>query len=146
VTLLHDTVMRLLDTVQDPCSARMGAPLGLVEMGLVESVVIEDTVIRIRMILTGPGCFFYFQFADQITRTLEPVAEGRGVDVVIDDAILWTRDRMSPKGRPKRELPRSDSAEGRPLGPKGRPEANEPPACHAAGSPVGAIPVRSVGA
>lgn len=95
MTPLHDTVMQLLDTVQDPCSVRMGKPLGLVAMGLVESVAIDGEAIRIRMILTGPGCFFYFQFADQITRTLAPVAEGRDIDVIIDDTILWTRDRMT---------------------------------------------------
>ena len=92
---LYDTVMQLLDTVQDPCSVRMGTPRGLVGMGLVESVAIHDAAIRIRMVLTGPGCFFYFQFADQITQTLAPIAEGRDIDVVIDDTILWTTDRMN---------------------------------------------------
>jgi hypothetical protein len=40
MTLREDTVLRLLDQVQDPCSVRMGKPLGLVGMGLVESVTI----------------------------------------------------------------------------------------------------------
>jgi metal-sulfur cluster biosynthetic enzyme len=95
MTLLEDTVVQLLDTVQDPCSVRMGKPLGLVSMGLVESVAIDDQAIRIRMVLTGPGCFFYFQFADCIAKRLEAIAEGRDIDVVIDDAILWTKDRMN---------------------------------------------------
>jgi metal-sulfur cluster biosynthetic enzyme len=64
-------------------------------MGLVESIAIENDAIRIRLVLTGPGCFFYFQFADAIEATLAPVAAGRRVEVDIDDTVLWTRDRMS---------------------------------------------------
>jgi len=94
MTLDQDTVMQILDTVIDPCSARMGKPLGLVGMGLIESVSIDDRTVEIRLVLTGPGCFFYFQFAECIARALEPVAGGREIDVVIDDTILWTKDRM----------------------------------------------------
>lgn len=95
MTLDEDTVLRLLDAVQDPCSVRMGKPRGLVGMGLVESVTIDERTIGIRLVLTGPGCFFYFQFADCITRVLEPVACGRDIDVAIDDTILWTKERMN---------------------------------------------------
>ena len=94
MTLREDTVLRLLDQVQDPCSVRMGKPLGLVAMGLVESVTIDDRRIGIRLVLTGPGCFFYFQFAECIAKVLEPVAGGREIDVAIDDTVLWTKDRM----------------------------------------------------
>ena len=93
--LREDTVLRLLDQVQDPCSVRMGKPLGLVGMGLVESVTIDESTIAIRLVLTGPGCFFYFQFADSIAKLLEPVKSGREIDVTIDDTVLWTKDRMS---------------------------------------------------
>jgi len=94
MTLSRDTVMRLLDTVEDPCSVRMGKPLGLVGMGLVEAVSIDDRTVRIRLVLTGPGCYFYFQFAECITRVLEPVAGGREIDVAIDDTVMWTQDRI----------------------------------------------------
>jgi metal-sulfur cluster biosynthetic enzyme len=90
----QEMVMQLLDTIQDPCSVRMGKPLGLVGMGLIESVAIDDDAIRVRMVLTGPGCFFFFQFADSIAKVLEPIAAGREVDVTIDDTILWSKDRM----------------------------------------------------
>jgi metal-sulfur cluster biosynthetic enzyme len=95
-TALEESAWRLLDTVQDPCSVRMGKPLGLVGMGLVESITVEETVIRISLVLTGPGCVFYFRFADEITRLLEPLAEGREVDIAINDAVMWTADRMKP--------------------------------------------------
>jgi metal-sulfur cluster biosynthetic enzyme len=96
MTSLDDTVWQLIDTVQDPCSVRMGKPRGLVGMGLVESVTVDDAAIRIRLVLTGPGCMFYFQFADEIERLLKPVAEGRDIDVGIDDRAMWTSDRMRP--------------------------------------------------
>jgi metal-sulfur cluster biosynthetic enzyme len=83
-----------LDTIHDPCSVRTGKPLGLVAMGLIESVEIDAASVRIRMVVTGPGCFFYFQFAESIERALDGIAGGREIDVAIDDAILWTRDRM----------------------------------------------------
>lgn len=93
---LDDAIVReRLDTILDPCSVRMGAPRGLVAMGLVEAIAIDDAAIRIRLVLTGPGCYFYFQFAEAITAALAPVAGGREVDVAIDDTVLWTPDRMS---------------------------------------------------
>lgn len=94
MTLDDAGVRQRLDTILDPCSVRMGAPRGLVAMGLVESITIDAAAIRIRLVLTGPGCYFYFQFAEAITAALAPVAEGRDVDVAIDDTVLWTQDRM----------------------------------------------------
>lgn len=88
-------VKERLDTILDPCSVRMGKPRGLVGMGLVESVAIDEAQIRVRLVLTGPGCFFYFQFADAIDDALTPIADGRRIDVAIDDTVLWTQDRMS---------------------------------------------------
>lgn len=88
-------IRQALDTILDPCSVRMGKPRGLVGMGLVESIEVDEDAIRIRLVLTGPGCFFYFQFADAITAALAPIAGGRQVDVAIDDSVLWTKERMS---------------------------------------------------
>ena len=96
MTSLESSVRELLDTVRDPCSVRMGKPLGLVQMGLVESVDISEDAIRVRLVLTGPGCVFYFQFADDIERVLAPIAAGRDIDVAIDDTVMWTADRMHP--------------------------------------------------
>lgn len=96
MTSLERSVWDRLDTVRDPCSVRMGKPLGLVQMGLVESVVVEADAIRVRLVLTGPGCVFYFRFAEDIERVLAPVAAGRDIDVAIEDAIMWTADRMHP--------------------------------------------------
>ena len=96
MTSLEDSVWELLDTVRDPCSVRMGKPLGLVGMGLVESAVVDDDAIRVRLVLTSPGCVFYFQFVDAIAQVLEPVAEGRDIDVTIDYTVMWTADRMNP--------------------------------------------------
>ena len=91
---LEAAIWSALDTIHDPCSVRTGKPLGLVAMGLIESIAVDDTSIAIGMVVTGPGCFFYFQFAECIERALDGIAGGREIDVTIDDAILWTRDRM----------------------------------------------------
>jgi metal-sulfur cluster biosynthetic enzyme len=95
VTPSESIIRTRLDTILDPCSVRMGKPRGLVGMGLVESIAIDAEAIRIRLVLTGPGCYFYFQFADAITDALAPIAGGRQVDVAIDDTVVWTKDRMS---------------------------------------------------
>jgi metal-sulfur cluster biosynthetic enzyme len=95
VTPSDAAIRQALDRILDPCSVRMGTPRGLVAMGLVEAVEVADDAIRIRLVLTGPGCFFYFQFADAITGALAPLAGGRQIDVAIDDTVLWTKDRMS---------------------------------------------------
>jgi metal-sulfur cluster biosynthetic enzyme len=91
---LAAAVWSALDRIHDPCSVRTGRPLGLVAMGLIESVAIDEASIRIRMVVTGPGCFFYFQFAEAIERALDSIAGRREIDVAIDDSILWTRERM----------------------------------------------------
>ena len=91
---LESAVRAALDTIHDPCSVRTGKPLGLVAMGLIESVAIDDASIGIRIVVTGPGCFFYFQFAESIERALADIAGSREIDVAIDDSILWTRERM----------------------------------------------------
>lgn len=64
---------------------------GLVSM----AAVVEADAIRVRLVLTGPCCVLYFQFADDIKRVLEPIAEGRDIDVAIDDTVMWTADRMN---------------------------------------------------
>lgn len=91
---LEARVRECLDTVIDPCSARMGAPLGLVAMGLVQRVAIDDATVRVSLVLTGPGCFYFFQFADAIERALGPVAGGRSIEVDIDEREQWTPGRM----------------------------------------------------
>lgn len=98
VSRLEKAILQRIDTVYDPCSVRMGQPLGLVAMGLVEAPVIENDAIRIRLVLTGPGCFFYFQFADEIERVLAPIADGRTIEVSIDDTVMWTPDRVRRNG------------------------------------------------
>lgn len=91
---LHTAVVALLDGIPDPCSVRLGRPRGLVGMGLVESVTIDEDIIRVGLVLTSPLCAYYFQFADDIRRALVPVAGGREIDVVIDDSVMWTPDRL----------------------------------------------------
>lgn len=94
MTALEGAIRERLDGILDPCSVRMGQPRGLVGMGLVEAIVVDERAIRIRLVLTSPGCIYYFQFADSIEAALAPIAQGRSIEVDIDDTILWTAERL----------------------------------------------------
>ena len=56
------TVREVINQVVDPCSASIGIPIGLVDLGLVRSVEVDnaadrpDVIVRLR--LTSPGCMF----------------------------------------------------------------------------------------
>jgi metal-sulfur cluster biosynthetic enzyme len=42
--------------IVDPCSAGVGVPVGLVDMGIVESVDVAGTAVRVRLLPTSPAC------------------------------------------------------------------------------------------
>jgi metal-sulfur cluster biosynthetic enzyme len=98
---LFDSVWEALQRVQDPCAAQLGKPMDLVTMGLVETVTVHPDRIDIELVLTEPGCVFFFKFLDDIAREVEPIAGPRKVNVSMHEQAMWTPDRIrvrEPRG------------------------------------------------
>lgn len=114
-----DTIWKVLESIIDPCSRAVGAPSGLVSMGLVLEVSVEGApgaaIVNVRLGITEPGCMMQGIFsatADREIRALPGVAE---VDVHIDHEYVWSpvdmaaeyRDRLS-EVRTERQLRAED--------------------------------------
>jgi metal-sulfur cluster biosynthetic enzyme len=92
-------VHSLLSTIQDPCSVGMGAPIDIVGMGLVEEVRVDEKGgVLVRLVLTQPTCFYFWDLRTHIVDTIsaEPGVTEVEVEVVKES---WTPERMSPERR-----------------------------------------------
>lgn len=104
----EESVRLLLNGIVDPCSANIGAPAGLVDMGLVRSIAItpslaDNTLVDVTIILglTEPGCMMGYPFlreSEARVRALPGVGE---VSVTLDTRSLWTEDDLDPDYRVK---------------------------------------------
>jgi metal-sulfur cluster biosynthetic enzyme len=98
---LRERILAALDTVIDPCSARFGAPLGLVGMGIVRAVELRDGVAVVTLAPTFPDCLFLGHFDLEIRKALREV-DLANVAVRIDFGdVDWDEDRLSPMARAK---------------------------------------------
>jgi|SRR5579862_2350907 len=105
----RSAVEQVLDGILDPCSVAVGAPTGLVAMGLIDDVELrgDDVVVRLRP--TMPGCLYTAVFAGEICRSLGELDWIAGVSVeVVADGTVWDEDRMAPAAREKLEQARAE--------------------------------------
>ena len=85
-----------LDTVVDPCSAAMGAPLGLCEMGLVREIHIGDSgAVTVTMCVTSPCCAFGPTMADAARQRVASVLGVQSVKVTIDPSVVWSETLLN---------------------------------------------------
>jgi metal-sulfur cluster biosynthetic enzyme len=99
VPAIETRLRELLGTVQDPCSVGIGSPVDIVDLGLVEEVqVSEEGDVMVRLVLTQPTCFYFFDLRTHIIDTLSADPAVRGVEVEIVKEP-WTPDRMSDEHR-----------------------------------------------
>jgi metal-sulfur cluster biosynthetic enzyme len=97
---LHDQVMEALAVISDPCSVRNRTPLTLTEMNLVEEVSVTDHGhVSIKLLLTDPGCVFFFDIARAIEEKLEVVPGITSVKVETIGDRWWEPERMEPDVR-----------------------------------------------
>ena len=92
-----DAARTALEGVVDPCSRAVGAPAGLVSMGLVLDVSVSGApgaaIVKVELGVTEPGCMMQGIFsaaAEHAIRLLPGVDD----DVRIDQAFVWDPDAM----------------------------------------------------
>jgi metal-sulfur cluster biosynthetic enzyme len=89
-----------LNTVHDPCSVAVNAPLGLVDMGLVVGWSIdEEANLSVRLCVTSPGCIMAPHLVRAAEDKLRKIPELASVRVVVESRVFWTENRMTPAGR-----------------------------------------------
>jgi metal-sulfur cluster biosynthetic enzyme len=110
---LKETIYRALETIVDPCSQAMGAPAGLVSLGLVKEVEIEErrgrrAKVRVTLCITEPGCLMAAVFQEAAGRELPRLPGVDEVEVVVDHGHVWDREQMEPEYRLRLERLRAE--------------------------------------
>jgi serine O-acetyltransferase len=91
------TEQQVLESLADVLDPELGA--NIVDLGFVKKVSISEKEIRIRMVLTIPGCPLAHFLLSNVRRKVEEVAEGRAVHVELSDepwSPPWQQAASSP--------------------------------------------------
>jgi metal-sulfur cluster biosynthetic enzyme len=101
---LRESVRRALETIIDPCSQAMGAPAGLISLGLVRNVAVDDGAnagarVRVTLCITEPGCLMAALFQEMAQRELSRLPGVGEVDIVVDHGHIWDPQQMEPQYR-----------------------------------------------
>ncbi len=94
MSLTREQVLEALEGVYDPES-----PVDVVNLGLVYGVSIEDSVVRIMMTMTSPGCPVTDFIRAEVERVVGalPGVDAVGVEFVWDPP--WSPEMMSEEAR-----------------------------------------------
>ena len=94
-----DATWRVLEGIVDPCSQAVGAPVGLVSMGLVLDVSVSGApgaaVVSVELGITEPGCMMQGIFSTAAEREIRALPGVADVVVRIDHGHVWDRDDMA---------------------------------------------------
>jgi metal-sulfur cluster biosynthetic enzyme len=90
-----------LDTIIDPCAAAVGAPAGLVSMGMVSHIEIgrQGAKLRVEIMTTHAFCMMAGAFVQQAHEVLARLPGVEEVEVGLDSKTIWTPDRQAPSLR-----------------------------------------------
>jgi len=101
-----------LDEVVDPCSVAVGAPVGLLDMGLVTGWALDaGGHLAVRLCLTSPGCTLFPRMIEAAEAELGRIPGVASVRVDLDLEAVWTEARMTTTGRDALARRRRASAE-----------------------------------
>ena len=90
----HGEVVARLQTVTDPCSLTMGAPIDVWSLGLVESIDIDGGHVRVGLVLTDFACVYFRNIRQYVQDAVGELDSVEMVDVELIATVLWTPDRM----------------------------------------------------
>lgn len=104
----------MLDTIIDPCSSAVGAPVGIETLGLVRALSVSQgesgTVIDVTIGVTEPGCVMSVPFAATARERLTLLPNVERVNVQLDRAFDWKPEDMSATYRERLEQVREERA------------------------------------
>ena len=90
---LKEKVLEALRNCYDP-----EIPINIVDLGLIYDLKVDNGDVKIKMILTAPGCPMGFFLVEQVKEAVLSVEGVKNVDVSLVNE-RWTPDRMSPEAR-----------------------------------------------
>lgn len=112
---LERSVHERLGTIEDPCSVRNRTPLTLLEMGIVEDVSVDEHGhAKVTMLLTDPGCVFFFEMGREIKQVVADIPGIASVEVLSIGDRWWESDRMPAEARAKLKRMRAERDGNRP--------------------------------
>lgn len=90
---LREKVIEALRNCYDP-----EIPINIVDLGLIYDLKVDDGDVKIKMILTAPGCPMGFYLVEQVKEAVSAVDGVKNVDVTLVNE-LWTPNRMSAEAK-----------------------------------------------
>jgi metal-sulfur cluster biosynthetic enzyme len=93
---LADLKEKVLEALRDCYDPEI--PINIVDLGLIYDLKVEDGDVKIKMILTAPGCPMGSFLVEQVKEAVRSVEGVKNVEVTIVRE-RWTPDRMNPKVR-----------------------------------------------
>lgn len=104
-------VRDVLEGIVDPCSIAMGAPAGLVSLGLVRDVTIRPgaggDAVDVRICITEPGCLMGGLFTRTARERLAALPGVTEVTVDVDHSYLWEPGDMDATYRERLDAARA---------------------------------------
>ncbi len=99
MTVTQELILESLNSIIDPCSAAMGAPSGLVDMGMVETVLVTPCAagfdILVELLMTEAGCLMSVPFRVTAEEAIADLPGVNSVAVRITTSTDWTEERMT---------------------------------------------------
>jgi metal-sulfur cluster biosynthetic enzyme len=115
-----------INEIVDPCSAGVGVPIGLTEMGLIEELTLGDGHVVVTLMTTAPHCMFVGLLEEEIEQRVSALAWVKSVRVERSSCeTVWDDSRMSEAAR-ERLIERHRLPRGRVLPQAARPLQAEP--------------------
>lgn len=107
----RDRVLEALNSILDPCSQAVGAPVGIVDLGLVRKLALSDdgdgTSVTVTIGVTEFGCMMGGPFVADAYRVLGELPGVSRVSVEHDTEFDWDPEDMSPSYRRRLERRRA---------------------------------------
>jgi metal-sulfur cluster biosynthetic enzyme len=114
---LRAQVIDAINQIIDPCSAGVGSPIGIADMGLVERLEIHGGEVEVELITTSPMCMFVGHFEQEAERRIGALSWVRSVRVISTQRTMWDESLMSEAARTrlaeKYRRPRLNTPPGR---------------------------------
>ncbi len=106
---IKESVVDALGSVLDPCGLYNGSMTSIRDLGMYRDIVVTDDKVLIEVFLDDPACAFSGQILYHIHRAVDPIVEGREVEMTMVTDEYWDTHRITPEGQRKLEENRKKS-------------------------------------
>jgi len=96
---LRAQVSAAINQIIDPCSAAIGSPTGLADLGLVNRIELDGAAVTVELITTSPMCMFAGHFEQEAERRIRALTWVRSVTVTCTHRTLWDESFISEAAR-----------------------------------------------